>query len=75
MRTAIEYLVDELYKLSVLNDHLDMDEFIKARTSIFEKALAREKDQLNALYLHLLVNTPDITKFDFDEWYNEKTNK
>ena len=39
------------------------------------KAKAREKDQLGALYLTLLLNTPDITKFDFEQWYNENTNK
>ena len=74
MRTAVEFLIEELYKLAVLSDHLDKDEFIKARTMIYEKAKLIEKDQLGALYLTLLLNTPDITKFDFEEWYNKNTN-
>ena len=75
MKTAVEFLIEELYKLAVLSDHLDKDEFIKARTMIYEKAKAREKDQLGALYLTLLLNTPDIAQFDFEEWYNQKTKK
>ena len=75
MRTAVEFLIEELYKLAVISDHLDKSEFIKAITNIYEKAKAREKDQLGALYLTLLLNTPDITQFDFEQWYNENTNK
>jgi hypothetical protein len=48
----------------------------KSNWKILEnRAKERERDQLGALYLTLLLNTPDITKFDFEEWYNEKTNK
>jgi hypothetical protein len=75
MKSAVEFIIEELYKLAVLSDHLDKSEFIKARTIIYEKAKAREKDQLGALYLTLLLNTPDITKFDFEEWYNQNTKK
>ena len=66
MRTAVEWLTEELW----------MSKKTKSNWKILEnRAKAREKDQLGALYLTLLLNTPDITKFDFEEWYNQKTNK
>ena len=64
MRTAVEYLIDELQIFAT-----------EEEAKIIDIALLREKDQLAALYLTLLLNTPDITQFDFEQWYNEKTNK
>jgi hypothetical protein len=64
MRTAVEYLVDELQIFAT-----------EEEAKIIDLALLREKDQLGALYLTLLLNTPDITKFDFEEWYNQNTKK
>jgi hypothetical protein len=65
MRTAVEWLVEEINKLTGLT--ILMDE------PCVEQAKAIEKDQLGALYLTLLLNTPDITKFDFEEWYTKNT--
>ncbi len=66
MRTAVEWLTEELW----------LTKKTKTNWKILEnRAKAREKDQLCALYLHLLVNTKDIMEFDFEKWYNEKTNK
>lgn len=66
MRTAVEWLTEELW----------MCKKTKSNWKILEnRAKEREKDQLGALYLTLLLNTPDITKFDFEEWYNQKTKK
>lgn len=66
MKTAVEWLTEELW----------MCNKTKSNWKILEnRAKEREKDQLNALYLTLLLNTPDISKFDFEEWYNQKTNK
>lgn len=64
MRTAVEYLIDELQIFAT-----------EEEAKIIDIALLIEKDQLNALYLTLLLNTPDITKFDFEEWYNQNTKK
>ena len=66
-KTAVEWLVTEINKLTGLT--IQMDE------PIIQTAKLIEKDQLGALYLTLLLNTPDITQFDFEQWYNEKTNK
>jgi hypothetical protein len=62
MRTAVEFLLSEQTE-------------IHENSEIAKIALLREKDQLCALYLTLLLNTPDITKFDFEEWYNQNTKK
>jgi hypothetical protein len=62
MRTAVEFLLSEQTE-------------IHENSAIAQQALLREKDQLGALYLTLLLNTPDITKFDFEEWYNQNTKK
>jgi len=68
MKTAVEWLVEQL--------ELDMYQDLDDNTiKIIDQAKEMEKDQLGALYLTLLLNTPDITKFDFEEWYNQKTNK
>ena len=64
MKTAVEWLASNL---DIIWEEKIID--------LVEQAKAREKDQLGALYLTLLLNTPDITKFDFEEWYNQKTNK
>jgi hypothetical protein len=66
MKTAVEWLTEELW----------MSKKTKSNWKILEnRAKEREKDQLCALYLHLLVNTKDIMEFDFEKWYNEKTNR
>jgi hypothetical protein len=66
MKTAVEWLTEELW----------LTKKTKSNWKILEnRAKEREKDQLGALYLTLLLNTADITKFDFEEWYNQKTNK
>jgi hypothetical protein len=62
MKTAIEWLLNEQSEI-----HED--------SAIAQQALLREKDQLGALYLTLLLNTPDITKFDFEQWYKQNMNK
>lgn len=64
MKTAVEWLASNL---DIIWEEKIID--------LVEQAKAREKDQLGALYLTLLLNTPDITKFDFEEWYNQNTNK
>lgn len=45
-QTAVEFLLDELYKLAALSNLLDESDFLKARTMIFEKALKMEKEQI-----------------------------
>lgn len=64
-KTAVEWLVTEINKLTGLT--IQMDE------PIIEQAKLIEKDQLGALYLTLLLNTPDIAQFDFEEWYKQYT--
>jgi hypothetical protein len=65
-KTAVEWLTEELW----------LTKKTKSNWKILEnRAKEREKDQLGALYLTLLLNTPDIMKFDFEQWYNENTNK
>ena len=64
-KTAVEWLVTEINKLTGLT--IQMDE------PIIEQAKLIEKDQLCALYLTLLLNTPDIAQFDFEEWYKQNT--
>jgi hypothetical protein len=63
-KTAVQWLVDKL-------EFFATEEEMK----IIDLALAIEKDQLGALYLTLLLNTPDITQFDFEEWYKQNTNE
>lgn len=64
-KTAVEWLVTEINKLTGLT--IQMDE------PIIETAKLIEKDQLCALYLTLLLNTADIAQFDFEEWYKQNT--
>lgn len=45
-QTAVDFLLDELYKLSALSDHLDKNDFIKARTMIFEKSIEMQREQI-----------------------------
>jgi hypothetical protein len=66
MKTAVEWLYEQ-----ILLTPLD----IRSINKCLEQAKEMEKEQLCALYLHLLVNTKDIMEFDFETWYNEKTNR
>jgi hypothetical protein len=61
-KTAVEWLASNL--------EITWEEKI---IDLVEQAKAIEKDQLGALYLTLLLNTPDITQFDFEEWYKQNT--
>lgn len=63
-QTAVEWLVSNL---DIIWEEKIID--------LVEQAKEMEKEQLCALYLHLLVNTKDIMEFDFETWYNEKTNR
>jgi hypothetical protein len=63
-KTAVEWLA------SKLGEHIVWEEKI---IDLVETAKLIEKDQLCALYLTLLLNTPDITQFDFEEWYKQNT--
>ena len=65
-QTAIEWLI----KILELDSIEKLDFY--SLTAI-ERAKEMEKDQLSALYLTLLLNTPDITKFDFEQWYKQNT--
>ena len=63
-KTAVEWLA------SKLGEHIVWEEKI---IDLVETAKLIEKDQLCALYLTLLLNTPDIAEFDFEEWYKQNT--
>jgi hypothetical protein len=63
-KTAVEWLA------SKLGEHIIWEEKI---IDLVETAKLIEKDQLCALYLTLLLNTPDIAEFDFEEWYKQNT--
>lgn len=45
-QTAVEFLLDELPKLAALSDFLEKEDFIKARTMIFEQAKEMEHQQI-----------------------------
>lgn len=68
-KTAVEWLVECIhsteYQMAFGINYIS--------PVLMDKALAIEKDQLCALYLTLLLNTPDITQFDFEEWYKQNT--
>ena len=63
-KTAVEWLYESL----ILNESNPA-----YNNWVFDKAKLIEKDQLCALYLTLLLNTPDIAQFDFEEWYKQNT--
>ena len=71
-QTAVDFLLEELYKLTALSDFLDKEDFIKARTMIFEQAKAMEKEQMRT------ASCPYIGGWEegeFEYWYNETYNK
>jgi hypothetical protein len=69
-KTAVEWLVDKIENDS---DIIFYDRNLHPFEQYVEIAKAIEKDQLGALYLTLLLNTPDIAQFDFEEWYKQNT--
>lgn len=85
MKSAVEFIEDTLNKrlIHLSDEKIHIKHFVRTAKcaevrkilETINKAKEREKDQLGALYLTLLLNTPDITKFDFEEWYNQNTKK
>lgn len=76
-QTAVEFLLEELPKLAALSDFLDKEDFIKARTMIFEKVIKMEKEQIIDAY-NEGQNTPyeysesnDVNWYDGKQYYNE----
>lgn len=45
-QTAVDFLLEELYKLAELSNFLNESDFRKARTMIFEKAKVMEMEQI-----------------------------
>ena len=75
-QTAVEFLLDELPKLAALSDFLEKEDFIKARTMIFEKAIKMEKEQIIESFSHGVINHHDAfqneNKFEnAEQYYNE----
>lgn len=69
-KTAVEWLVEKIENDS---DIIFYDRNLHPFEQYVKMAKAIEKDQLGALYLTLLLNTPDIAQFDFEEWYKQNT--
>lgn len=74
-KTAVEWLAE---KYEYVNWMRNRDEISPGladewRKHYLEQAKLIEKDQLCALYMTLLLNTPDIAQFDFEEWYKQNT--
>lgn len=49
-RTAVEFLIDELYMLALHCDVMEGDEFMEVRKKIFETAKAMEREALIEFY-------------------------
>lgn len=66
-QTAVEFLIEELYKLAALSDFLEKEDFVKARSMIFEKAKLIEIDQMRAVNMLTFMNKD----FDFEQYIKE----
>ena len=82
-QTAVEFLLDELPKLAALSDFLEKEDFIKARTMIFEQAKEMEHQQITDSYKigarYALISQSDLAlikgKFPTPEQYYNETFK
>ncbi len=66
-QTALEFLLEELPKLAALSDFLDKEDFIKARTIIFEKAIKMEKEQIMDAFNYAQIELG----MEADEYYEQ----
>lgn len=67
---AVDFLLEELYKLTALSDFLDEADFIKARKMIFNKAKSMEKEQIiEAVLSNYYIG--GATEEEAEQYYNE----